>query len=167
MMARNVRTVDDKVVTDSAQRLEQLLSSATADRSVKQRLLRNETARFNVGSIVRNFSDPTLVAQFVHPRLQPRFSFKMAGRDTVAGVVAWKVAYVEREGPTVIVVNNRDAIASGHVWIAGNDHGVARATLELTQSFRPVPCWQDSSSRPVWRRAMRMTRGWMCGFRAR
>jgi hypothetical protein len=138
IMARNVRTVDDKVVADSAQRLERLLSSASADPSAKQRLVRDETARFNIGSIIRNFSDPTLVVQFLHARLQSRFSFSVAGRDNVAGVVTWKLAYVEREGPTVIVVNGRNAMASGYVWIAVKDNAVVRATLGVTQSIRPA-----------------------------
>ncbi len=131
--ARNVRTVDGKVVTDSAQRLEQLLSSAAADPSVKQRLLRDETARFNVGSTIRNFSDPTLVVQFLHPRLQSRFLFRVAGRDNVAGVPTWRVEYVERDRPTVITVNGRGAMASGNVWIAAKDHTVVRATLRLAE----------------------------------
>lgn len=149
MMVRTVRTVDDKVVADSTQRLERLLSSTNADPAVKRRLLRDESARFNVGSMIRNFSDPTLVVQFLHPRLQSRFSFKVAGRESVAGVPVWKLTYVERERPTVIRVNDRDEMASGDVWIAAKDNAVVRTTLRLTQLIRPAPVLSDSSSRAV------------------
>jgi hypothetical protein len=68
---RTVRAVDDMLVADSARRLEALLAGAAADPAEKERLLRDETARFNVGSVIRNFSDPTLVVQF--PAFGPAF----------------------------------------------------------------------------------------------
>jgi hypothetical protein len=131
--ARNVRTVDNEVVTDSVQRLERLLSNAGAEPSVKQRLLRDETTRFNVGGIFRNFSDPTLVVQFLHPRLQSRFLFRMAGRANIDGVPTWRLTYVERGSPTVISLNGGDARASGNVWIAANGGAVVRTTLRLSE----------------------------------
>jgi hypothetical protein len=132
--ARSFRTVDDMPVADSASRLDRLLASATADSAEKERLLRDESARFNVGSVIRNFGDPTLVLQFLHQRLQSRFLFRLAGQENVAGVPTWKLSYMERKSPTLIAVNDRNALASGDVWIAVANNALVRARLRLTDN---------------------------------
>jgi hypothetical protein len=68
-----VRRVDGQEVRDSATRLERLLAD-DGDGTAKVRRLRNEGARFNIGSVGPNFTDPVLALQFLAPAMQPRFA---------------------------------------------------------------------------------------------
>jgi len=47
--------------------LERALAETAANRLTRLRRLRDEGARFNIGQIVRNFSDPSVALQFLDP----------------------------------------------------------------------------------------------------
>ena len=66
--------------------------------------------------------------------MQPRFTFKLAGRQRMAGVDAWKVTYDERTTPTVIQGDGIDRRSRGAVWIADRDGAVVRTLLDLVIS---------------------------------
>ena len=131
LTARNVRRVDGKAVADSARRLELLLTAPVLDWPARVRQLRDEGARFNIGRLDRNFSDPNTVLQLLDAQTQPRFEFTVEDYDPVGGTPAWRVAFKEKGQPTVIQANGRDVQASGEVWVADADHSVLRTRLTL------------------------------------
>lgn len=138
---RNVRTVDGSPVPDSEQRLERALKETNVEGLARLRQLRDESARFNIGQIQRNFSDPTLVLQFLDPDYQSHFKFRIVGREMVGGAETWKIGFEEQERPTLITagsadvysrgIGSGDLFSSGTVWVRPTDGTVLRTTLVL------------------------------------
>ncbi|MGH9148526.1 MAG: hypothetical protein ACRD1Q_17585, partial [Vicinamibacterales bacterium] len=132
LTVRNVLAVDGVAVPDSRNRLTVALAESGPDRLPRLRRLRDESARFNIGGIFRNFSDPTLVLQFLDEPDQPRFTFTITGTEKVAGVNTWKLAFSERTRPTVVQSATSDLPSNGFVWIDGANGSVVRTSLTLT-----------------------------------
>ena len=79
-LLRDVYEVDGGAVRDRQARLEKLLVECPATGLERARAIADEGARFNLGRGARNFNVPTLVLAFLHPSVQPRFSFERKGR---------------------------------------------------------------------------------------
>lgn len=121
LLVRNVRKVDRKEVSDSRARLERVIADAGPSGLLPRfNRLRDESARFNLGRIHRNLNDAMLPFQFVDPSYQPRFTFEIAGEDTINGVAAWRLAFVEKEMPTVVTVDRHDAFSKGDIWLTSS-----------------------------------------------
>ena len=131
LTARNVRRVDGKPIADSARRLDQLLSEPATDWPARVRQLRDEGARFNIGRLERNFSDPNTVLQLLGGETQRRFEFTVRDYEPVGQTPAWRVAFTEKGTPTVIRINGRDVQTVGEVWIADTDYAILRSRLTI------------------------------------
>jgi hypothetical protein len=154
-LLRDIYEVDGSRVRDREARLEKLLAGGPADGLDRARAIANESARHNLGRSFRNFNIPTLVLAFLHPSVQPRFSFQRKGEATIEGRRFVVIAYRELGAPTVVrgPDSQRSVPASGRVWIHdGGDGTVGRTELELsvtgdgvltraalTTEFRPHP----------------------------
>lgn len=129
--ARYVHTVDGKPVSDSYQRIEEALKVKGEDVAQRLRHLRDESARFNLGDIYRNFSDPTFVLLFLDPAYQDRFRFSVVGTETIAGESAQKVAFEEFARPTLITAGPTNIFSKGFVWVKEDDGTVLKTQLNL------------------------------------
>ena len=128
---RDVVQVDEKPVADRRDRLLRLLTSTTVDAARLQDIA-NESARFNVGPISRNFNVPTTVLFYFLPSTIERFSFERKGTKDLDGVVTWELEFKETARPTLIRTrDDRDVPASGRVWVTPTDGAVVRTRLEL------------------------------------
>jgi hypothetical protein len=127
--ARNVLSVDGTAVPDSRERLNRILAGDGVERLAQLRALLDESARFNLGQIRRNFSDATLVLQFLDREYRQRFEFTVLGRERTGGVAATMIRFVERARPTVIRLEGVDLPSSGTVWIADTEGAVIRTEL--------------------------------------
>jgi hypothetical protein len=136
LTVRSVQRVDGRAVGDSRQRLEQVLAEPPAERSARLRQVLDESARFNLGQIARNFSDPTLVLQFLQPAVQPRFSFTLGEVGRKGDLDAVRVDFAERAAPTVVTLNGQDLLSRGSVWISRAD-GIVIET-ELHQASKAI-----------------------------
>lgn len=130
---RDVFEVDGNPVRDRDQRLAHLFLQP--DVNVDQvRLIIQESARHNLGTIPRNINTPTLPLYFLRPQQQPRFRFKRANRRNpdLTGFGApsggqatfrvrtemWVIEFDEKERATIIRTNEgRDFPATGRFWI--------------------------------------------------
>jgi hypothetical protein len=130
LIARHVLVVDGAPVHDGAEPLD-ALSQGGPEVRTRLRRLRDEGARFNIGSVYRNFNDPTLVLQFLDPTYQSRFTFSMMGKEKVNGVDAWKIAFAEGAQPTLIQTPTSDLLSNGLIWIDRADRGVVRTSLTI------------------------------------
>jgi len=135
LTARIVKRADGKPVADSETRLERLLTDSSTSWPVRMRALRDEGARFNIGRLERNFGDPMLALQFLDPHTQPRFEFKLEGRERIGDRSAWRVSFKERTYPTLIRSNGRDVLATGDIWLAGDDQAVLRTRVSLVDRY--------------------------------
>jgi hypothetical protein len=139
LAVRNVLWVRDdpaarpQVIADSKGRLDQLLKDISPGQAARLRGLADEGARFNLGSIYRNFNVPTLALQLLACELQPRFGFTVAGRETVSGSPTVKIEFAERQSPTVIALNDkREVLSNGFAWVRDPDGAVLRTHLNIT-----------------------------------
>src|SRR4029453_13979499 len=79
---RDVLTVDGRPVEGAGGRVERILRDAPAAVLAQVRLLAAESARYNLGSLHRDFNVPTTVLLFVHPQHQHRFRFSKRREET-------------------------------------------------------------------------------------
>jgi hypothetical protein len=133
-LLRDVYEVDGRAVRDRQARLEKLLVDGPAVGFERARAVADEGARFNLGRSVRNFNVPTLVLAFLHPSLQPRFSFERKSTTTIEGRSFVEIAFRELAAPSIIrgPDGHPDVLASGRVWIHdGKDGTIGRTELIL------------------------------------
>jgi hypothetical protein len=144
MAIRDVIAIDDRPVEnrpDIKQELETFSSRGVAA------ALKAQNSRFNIGRILRNFSEPTLSLLVFDATHRGRFSFKRKRVHTEDGVVLMTLAFAEKESPTLIADPRRGRIFStGEVTVeAGTGrvrHAVLRArsdeiVVELTTEYSP------------------------------
>jgi hypothetical protein len=141
---RDVFEVDGRPVRDREERLTKLfLEPSEPGRSQMMSIL-NESARYNIGGVIRNVNTPLFTLRFLEGSEQPRFRFKRV-KDAVPAAVrdapdhpavfrasteVWAVEFQETERPTIIrTVMNKDVPARGRFWIDPNDGRVLMAEL--------------------------------------
>ena len=135
-LLRDVYEVDGRAVRDRQARLEKLLIGGPAAGLERARAIADEGARFNLGRSLRNFNVPTLVLAFLHPSVQPRFSFERKGKATIEGRTFVELAFRELRAPTVVRGPDAhpDVLSAGRVWVHdGKDGTVGRTELVLDQ----------------------------------
>ncbi len=134
LTVRNVLRVDGEAVPDSRARIDRILKDPSPETVARLRRVQAEGSRFNLGNVVRTTNTPTLVLQFLTSENQPRFAFELKDAEQVAGDTAWKIAFSERQRPTVIAFNGNPAPSSGAVWIRARDGAVVRTEERLLLS---------------------------------
>ncbi len=129
---RDVFEADGAAVRDRQDRLVTLLLGRSSDRLLQGRQIADESARYNLGPVRRNFNTPTAALFFLQSRNQPRFRYTKDGEDTVDGTRVWRVRYRETDRPTIVrTTTGRDAPVSGTFWIDPLDGRVLRTRLEM------------------------------------
>jgi hypothetical protein len=132
MGLRDVFEVDGEAVRDRQDRLVTLLTGRSSDGLRQGREIADESARYNLGPVLRNFNTPTAALFFLQPDNQPRFRFTKEGEDTLDGTRVWCVRYRETDRPTIVrTTTGRDAPVSGTFWIDPIDGRVFRTRLEM------------------------------------
>jgi len=137
LAVRNVLAVDGRDVSNSQERLDRLFASDATIGVAKLRKMRDEGARFNIGTIRRNFNDPMFPLQFLEPPNQRRFTFTLAGAEQVSGVTTSKIKFEERARPTFIQDGRTDLPSHGEVCVAP-DGSVMRTRLQIQNADRYI-----------------------------
>lgn len=131
---RDVFEVDGNPVRDRQNRLASLFLSDKANNAEQVEKIAQESARFNIGNVFRNFNTPTLALLFLEPETRDRFRFrrvdakkppslakdwKLAGPDgAVEPDRMWVLEYREVRPKTVIGrYGGGDMPATGRFWI--------------------------------------------------
>jgi hypothetical protein len=126
---RDVVEVDGARIADHEDRLIRLLTSASGGTDEAQRLS-DESARFNIGSILRNFNTPTTALSFFRPENLDRFKFKRKGG---AADGTWEIAFRETTRPTLIhTPDGRFVPCEGSVWVNALDGTVVRTLMHMS-----------------------------------
>ena len=73
---RDVFEVDGKPVRDRDERLQKLFLDEARPPVEQATVLTRESARYNIGEVVRTVNLPTIALAFLHPLNQHRFDFK-------------------------------------------------------------------------------------------
>jgi hypothetical protein len=143
LAARNPRVVDGKPVADSAGQLERAVGATEVERRARLARLRDESAKYNIGPIRRNFSDPTFPLQFAAARLQSRFRWQVMERDRTNGVDAWRLDYEEIARPALIRRERISLPASGSIWVDVATGAVVRTRLYVSDNGTSVRANMD------------------------
>ncbi len=122
---RDVVEVDGEPLTDHRDRLLSILTDPSADVDQARRLS-EESARFNIGPIFRNFNVPTTALFFFAPENLDRFKFKLQGTEADGDV---RIAFRETYRPTLIRSPNGTPVPTEGELFAGRDGVVHRTIL--------------------------------------
>jgi len=126
---RDVLDVDGKSVSDHPNRLEALFRSDAPDTALARRIA-DESARYNIGAITRNFNVPTATLFFFLPSDLAGFTFARKGEEDVDGTRVWRVDFKETARPTMIRTREgRDVPSHGTFWVIPEDGVVVRTHL--------------------------------------
>jgi hypothetical protein len=125
---RDVIEVDHRPVQDREDRLARVLMGAQG-RFDEARRLSDESARFNLGNLQRNFNVPTSALFFFRSEEHDRFKFA-ARRVLDDGT--WEIAFKETGKPTMIRTPDGEPVETmGTIWVRPEDGVVVRTVLEV------------------------------------
>ena len=127
---RDVVEADGKPIADHRGRLLKILSDVTGSLDEARRLS-DESARFNIGPISRNFNVPTAALFFFRSENFERFKFtrKGVGRDGT-----WEIAFRETMRPTLVrTPEGRSVPSEGSIWVNAGDGTVLRTRMRMTE----------------------------------
>ena len=145
---RDVVEFNGEKVQDRRDRLASLLTSPSASISEATRIA-NESSRFNVGPISRNFNTPTAALFFFLPQNLERFTFTKKGTKTIDGIKTIEIAYKETKQPTLITTRaGRNVPLDGSLWVT-EDGTVIRTRMHM-EKFADMQAAPDQQApRPV------------------
>jgi formylglycine-generating enzyme required for sulfatase activity len=135
---RDVISVDGVEVRDREARLAKLFlsaaSSSSAETIARAEQIREEGARYNLGSMRSTLGNPVLALSVLQKSYQPRFRFTLAKEDRNAGPGVSVVAYREAVSPAMIRGEaGIDLMAHGRIWIDTVTGRVVRTELQVEQ----------------------------------
>jgi hypothetical protein len=130
---RDVLEADGARIADHSDRLLKVLSDVSG-RLDEAKRLSDESARFNIGPVSRNFNVPTAALFFFSPQNLDRFKFT---RTSVAPDGTWEIAFRETERPTLVrTPEGRSVPSEGSVWVNASDGTVLRTSLRMKEFGR-------------------------------
>lgn len=126
---RDVIEVDGKRIGDREDRLIEALTTSSGGLD-EAREISDESSRFNIGSIERNFNVPTAALFFFTPDRLERFKFALKDR----GAGAWEVAFRETRKPTLIRTLDGISVPSeGSLWVDPAEGTIVRTKLHVRE----------------------------------
>lgn len=135
---RNVVSVDGEAVAGAAGRLERVFRSAPESIIAQARAIAEESARYNLGPLHRNFNAPTMPLQFLHPSRRDSMHFDKRGEETIGVERVWIVRFREdRHGTLIRSTDGRVIPVEGLLWIAPGDGRVIRISF-FARDFLPA-----------------------------
>jgi hypothetical protein len=132
---RDVFEVDQVPVRDRAERLTRLFLNPSPD-SVKQaERIREESSRYNLGSVRRTINNPMLGIAVLQANIQDRFRFTLRGKDPTMTPDVWIVEYREEQRPTLIKGQGGiDLFSHGRLWIELDTGRLLKSELAVEQA---------------------------------
>ncbi|MEP6783787.1 MAG: hypothetical protein ABI983_08960, partial [Acidobacteriota bacterium] len=154
---RDVFQVDGKKVRDRDQRLYKLFVEANVDARLQAETIQSESARYNIGPVMRTINMPILALMFFEGVTQPYVHFTQVRTDNLKKIESladrdaiWVIEFKE-DGPGTLVrgINRRDLPSHGRAWIDSvtgrilrtehiTDADNLRATIQVTYRTEPA-----------------------------
>jgi hypothetical protein len=131
---RDVFEVDGIPVRDREQRLARLFLKPSDDAIEQANRIRDESARFNLGTMLRTINNPVLSLLVLEGEGQQRFRFSLGKIDTSVGPNVWIIEFKEQGRPTMISGRGgMDLFAYGRLWIEASTGRVVKSELSIDQ----------------------------------
>ena len=135
---RDVLEVDGEPVQGREVRLAELFSRGLPS-GPQLRALVAESARYNIGTIDRNFNLPTLPLRVARSENRARFAFELGKREGTGSGASWQLRFRERVSPSLITTPaGVDVPLSGSLWVEPQSGRLLRAVLEPDTQPRGV-----------------------------
>jgi hypothetical protein len=135
---RNVVSVDGAAVAGAEGRLERVFRGAPRSIIAQARAIAQESARYNLGPLHRDFNAPTMPLQFLHPARRDNMRFDKRGEETLGAERVWVVRFREdRHGTLIRAPDGRAIPVEGLLWIVPDDGRVIRASFSA-KDFLPA-----------------------------
>jgi hypothetical protein len=129
---RDVYEVDSRPVGERQDRLQKLFLDSPEHALRQARQIADESARYNMGNIRRNFNTPTMALLFLHEKYRGRFRFKKGGEDRIDGAAVWKIKYEEVQRPSIIRTSaGKDMPVDGTFWIDPQGGRVLKSHMQM------------------------------------
>ena len=146
---RDVFEVDGKPLRDREERLTRLFLDPSDAAGTQLQAIISESARYNLGRIVRNVNTPLLSLMFFQGANQPAFTFKRtrSSRPSIEGTIfmggkpaptfretpeMWVLEYEESQRPTFVrSPQGADLPVRGRVWLNPDDGSVIMTELVI------------------------------------
>ena len=137
---RDVLEVDGVPVRDRNARLAKLFvdvpgaTGTSTDAMAQAERVRDEGARYNLGSIRSTIGNPMLALGVLQLAYQPRFRFSLGKEDKSVGAGVWTVDYKEEAPPAMIRGEaGGDLFSHGRLWVELATGRVLKTELQVEQ----------------------------------
>jgi len=131
---RDVLQVDGVAVRDREQRLAKLFLHPSKDAMAHAEQIREEGARYNLGSIRTTLGNPVLGISVLQLAYQPRFRFSLGKADRTVGPGVWTIDFQETASPAMIKGEvGRDLFSHGRLWVEAATGRVFKTELRVEQ----------------------------------
>ena len=132
---RDVVEVDGVKVENREQRLIDSLMSSSADYDEARRITM-ESARYNIGPVLRTFNVPTAALFFFKSDSLDRYKFTRKKGDAADN--AWEIGFRETARPTLIRTPDGQSVPTeGSVWVNPADGTVVRTRIRMADFSPP------------------------------
>ncbi|HEX8027794.1 MAG TPA: hypothetical protein VF491_05000 [Vicinamibacterales bacterium] len=137
MQFRDVFEVDRKPVRDRDERLLKLFVGASPDARNQAESIQAESARYNLGPLMRTINIPIMALLFFERSVQPRLELEQGKAGNVkrfAGLAdpaaIWMIEYRENgKGTMVRGTNNKDIPSHGRIWLDSSNGRVLQTEM--------------------------------------
>jgi len=131
---RDVLEVDGVAVRDREQRLAKLFLHPSKDAMAHAEQIREEGARYNLGSIRTTLGNPVLGISVLQLTYQPRFRFSLGKEDRNVGPGVWTIDFQETASPAMIKGEiGRDLFSHGRLWVEAATGRIFKTELRVEQ----------------------------------
>jgi formylglycine-generating enzyme required for sulfatase activity len=147
MPFRDVFEVDGKPVRDRQERLTALFLQPQSIAVDQAKKIADESARYNIGDVLRTINLPVLALEVLRPENQRRFAFSRLRIDRRAGPDVWSIEFREIVTPTMVRGEaGKDLLSEGRFRIEASTGRVVRTELvvdevrvraSITTHYRP------------------------------
>ena len=129
---RVVVEVDGREVRDRMDRVQEVLTRPTESAIAQWRAMADESARFNLGDVLRSTNVPTFALVVLHQEHRARFEFKHVDDDQIEGRRVWVIEVKEVRGPTLIIdpIKGINVPIHGRLWVDPTDGLIARSEMK-------------------------------------
>jgi hypothetical protein len=137
MQFRDVFEVDRQPVRDRDERLYKLFIEPKADSRAQAESIQQESARYNLGPLMRTINVPIMPLLFFERSVQPRLKLEQGKAGNVKrfegladAPAIWMIEYREvAKGTMVKGVNNRDIPSHGRIWLDSTNGRVLQTEM--------------------------------------
>jgi VWFA-related protein len=132
---RDVFSVNGQPVRDREDRLKRLFLDPSPDAAERLMTIKDESARYNIGTVARNINVPLFPLRFLTPENRRRCQFRLAGTREAHGAQAWRIEFVERDRPTLIDDGSgrMDSPATGWFLVERTTGAIVETGMEVSR----------------------------------